>query len=49
MTPEEVEAEYYAYQQLEKPAGEEFEDEDFDLDSVMKATEDPDSWEDLIK
>jgi hypothetical protein len=34
-------AEYWAHEYANKPPGEEFEDDDFDLDDVLKQMEEP--------
>jgi hypothetical protein len=40
-TLEQIEADFWAHEYANKPPGEEFEDEDFDLDEVMKQMEEP--------
>jgi hypothetical protein len=45
MSLEDIEAEYWAYQYANKPAGEEFEDEDFDAEAVMAGGSE---WEELV-
>jgi len=48
LTPEEVEAEYWAHHYADAPASEEeYEDDDFDLDSILAASSE-DEWEDVI-
>lgn len=47
MTPEDIEVEYWAHQYFFKPESvDEFEDDDFDTDAVMKAFEE-DVWGDF--
>lgn len=49
MTPEDVEAEYWAHYYLEnRGGGEEFEDDDFDVDSIIETLAAGDEWEDVI-
>lgn len=47
MTPEDVEAEYWAYHYLDNPPGDEFEDDSFD-DDLAALMSDSTQWEDLI-
>lgn len=47
MTPEDVEAEYWAYYYLDNPPGDEYEDESFDAD-LASLMDDPAQWESLI-
>jgi hypothetical protein len=47
LTPEDVEAEFWAYHYADKPPGDEFEDEDFDVDKILARLETED-WEDII-
>ena len=52
LTPEDVEAEFWAYHYADKPPGEEFEDDDFDVKAIMddlnNSEIDDDEWEELI-
>ena len=48
LTPEEVEAEFWAYHYAESTAKEEFEDDDFDQDAILAGLENGDEWEDVI-
>jgi hypothetical protein len=49
MTPEEVEAEFWAYHYADRAGeGEEFEDDDFDLEEIMSDLEGGGEWEDVI-
>jgi hypothetical protein len=50
LTPEEVEAEYYAHEFAARPpASEEFEDDEFDTDDILAQLEANDGdWESLI-
>ena len=49
MTPEEVEAEFWAHHYFDNASsGEEFEDDDFDLDAILGELEGGDEWEDVI-
>lgn len=45
MTPEDIEAEFYAYQELDGGIKEEFEDDDFNLEKIFENEED---WETVI-
>lgn len=49
MTPEEVEAEFWAHHYFENAGkGEEYEDEDFDLDEIIEGLAEGGEWEDVI-
>lgn len=49
LTPEEVEAEFWAHHYFENAGkGEEFEDDDFDLEGIMEGLADGGEWEDVI-
>ena len=49
-TVEDMETEYWAYHYFDNPKGDEVEDDDFDVEAVMRSMEDnPDDWEDVIK
>lgn len=49
MTPEDIEAEYWAHHYADNAGKhqEEYEDDDFDLEALVQL-DDPDAWEDLI-
>ena len=47
MTPDEIEAEYWAYHYADNPATESGTDEDFDTDEILQAI-DAGDWEELI-
>ena len=50
LTPEDIEAEYYAHQMADKPSGvEEFSDDDFNVDDLDAAMADGGDWEDVIR
>lgn len=49
MTPEEVEAEFWAHHYFENAGkGEEYEDDDFDLDEILENLAGGDEWEAMI-
>jgi len=52
LTSEDVEAEFWAYYYVDKPPGEEFEDDDFDIQAIMDDLNggdiNDDEWEELI-
>jgi hypothetical protein len=43
LTPEDIQAEYYAYQYLEEGEKEEYEDEEFSIEEILN-----DDWETVI-
>jgi len=47
MTPFDIESEYWAHNYADSPPGEEFEDDDFDMDAILESMGD-DEWEDVI-
>lgn len=46
-TIEQIEAEYWAHTYFDKPPGEEIEDDDFDLEQVMREMEEDDDPDDF--
>ena len=45
---EDIEAEFYAYQTLENPNTESYEDDDWDIDALLKEMDSDDDWETVI-
>ena len=48
LTPEEVEAEYWAWHYADSDSTEEYEDDDFDAESILASLNNEDEWEPVI-
>jgi len=49
LTSEDVETEFWAYHYADKPPGEEYEDDDFDVQALLEGLNgNDDDWEELI-